>query len=184
MKNRLPKFITLSLILSLFFTLLSTIGAYDTPTAFHKGLSVDVASQIAAQNEAVDNAVQIKSTLLPGQYGGMWIDDNQKLNIGVTNKDYMNFVRSENVIFHEFCYSLEELLQFKDTISTMLSAEEIECQSVMLDESQNAIIVTFDKEIEPEVMLSVNIKRYVDSKILIIEFNDSPMNIELQTVYN
>jgi hypothetical protein len=185
MKKKMNKFIALFLFISIMITLFSYVGANESPSVDNSGLTVEMEAQIAAQSEALNNAITVKSTLSSRQYAGMWIDENKVLNIGYLEQDSMNFMKDENAIYHKFRYSLEELLQFMDvTLYKILDSEGIVVQTVMLDESLNAIIATFDKQLEHVVMSSKAINEFIESKILIIKFSDTPIDVTLDAVYD
>jgi len=183
MKKKMIKFITLFLFFSLLITLFSYSGANESTVVDNNGLPADVAAQIAAQSEAINNAIKLKSTLSLGEYAGMWIDKNNVLNVGYVNQDSINIMKERNVIYHEFRYTLEELLKFQnDTFYKILDSEGIKGQGVRLDESLNTIIATFDKQLEPQIMSSNAINEFIESKILIVEFSDTPITFTLDPI--
>ncbi len=181
MKSKIYKLFTLVLFFSVCITLFLLTDANEASITYNNdGLPVDVDAQIAAQSEAINNAIYVKSNLSPEQYAGMWIDEYHKLNIGFVSQYSMNFMKDKNVIYHEFRYTLKELLQFQnETFYALLASEEIEVQTLMLDESQNVIIATFDKHLENKVLSSKVISELIESKILIVEFSDTPLVVIL-----
>jgi len=58
----------------------------------------------------------------------------------------------------------------------------IKGQAVGLDESLNSIVAVFDKNLEYEIMSSKAISELIESKILIVEFSDTPLVVKLDAV--
>lgn len=124
--------------------LFSSISFSSSASNFEIDNSLDknFIAKIYSQREAMEIATFISQNLNENQYGGMYIDDNDVLNVNLTNLDYAKILEGKNVIIHKVEYTLHELNESYEKVLEIIRANNMEETILTLDEQNNKVLLS------------------------------------------
>jgi hypothetical protein len=99
----------------------------------------DQVQEAKNQEQAINNGQFVKANLTEDEYGGIYIDDNNVLNVNLKDMSKKDVLKNRNIIIHSCDYSMTELKQAFELIGT--KTNQLKIDYISIDEINNVVEV-------------------------------------------